>query len=69
MPNIEQELLSAALLKWQVGEPLSPTDFSRILQLLANVPLQIITSNQEEMQAKYAELRSILRERYVNTSN
>jgi hypothetical protein len=63
---IEQQLLTAALLKWQMGEPLSPTDFDRFLNLLNTVAIQVIAPNQEIQQAKYAELRRIMRERYVN---
>ena len=63
---IEQQLLSAALLKWQIGEPLSTGDFNRVLNLFSTTPLQLVASSQEEMQTKYAELRAILLERYVN---
>lgn len=62
---IETQLLFSALQKWILGEGLSSADFNRIAHFINSTPLQIDIPSEDQVQAQYAKLRAVLKERYV----
>jgi len=65
MPS-DKMLLYAALHKWADGETLSSADFSRVMQLINTIPLQIDSPTPDAIQAKYAQFRQVINERYLS---
>lgn len=64
MPDFESVLLVAALLKWSRNEPVSVSDFNRIVNLINSIPLRVETPTKDQEQGAYALLLQTFNARY-----
>ena len=63
--NVGEYLTTAALLKWQHGEPLSREDFERILSVIQTRDLTLSSVDQPTFAALQVKLRSIVQQKYL----
>lgn len=63
--NPNELLTTAAFMKLQSGEPMSTTDFERILSVLDRVPLKIEVPDQGQIMGLQGKFKALLQERFL----
>lgn len=63
--RIQIDLKFAAVEKVFIGEELSPKDFERFLDYLANHPIQMAEPTKEYQEAMKAQMINILQQRFM----
>ncbi len=63
--QIEQQLKLNAVLKIFVGEELSPKDWERFTDFLANHPIALASPTQEQQEALKAQMLNMLQQRFM----
>ena len=65
MLDIDKSQTISALIKWVSGEPLSSTDFERIINVFDKCPLNADIADQAKWAGLQVRFRSILHERFM----
>ena len=63
--QIQIRLRHAAIEKVFIGEELSPMDYERFTDFIANSPINLAQPNQEQAEAQKAKLINIVQQRFL----